>query len=106
MMIRTIGRILSSLSVFVLAQGAFASATPAKARLAAPTVYDVTPLLEPQTTMIKLIAGKEVHFSAPIPAGGKVVFEDLKPGANWTHDANYKRIDASGQVLETIPARF
>lgn len=70
-------------------------------------VYDVTALLDRKSEILKLVAGKEVRFSAPVTTRMKVVFMDLKPWSSWGHDLIYQRIDAtSGQVLESVTARF
>lgn len=35
----------------------------------------------------------------------KIFFDDLVPGANWSHPAQYRLVGTKGELLETIPVR-
>jgi hypothetical protein len=56
---------------------------------------------------LKVIGGGEVAVP-PLRWGSKqkVLFEDLVPGANWSHPARFKVVDESGQVLSEIPSEL
>lgn len=72
-----------------------------------PVVYDATSLLTPQSGTLELIGGRTIELGTPLPPEGKLLFEDLLPGANWGHPATFKLLNKKGTVLvertTTIP---
>lgn len=65
------------------------------AALAKPVVYDVSPLQR-----------DDARFALDGSRGDstRLLFEDLMPGANWEHPAQYRLVDKRGKTLKLIPA--
>jgi len=69
-------------------------------------VYDITRLSSSTSRTIPLMSGQRVTFQQPVPRGGRVLFKDWMPRANWTHRATYEMLSPDSRVLESLEARF
>lgn len=54
----------------------------------------------PLSTFIPLSSNKTITLHTQLSEAHRVVFEDLHPGANWSHPAEIKVLDPSGAVVE------
>lgn len=79
------------------------------ARASGPVVYDITRLTAtpPPDGVpgdVTLVGGKRLELGMSWSSGQKILFEDLVPGANWSHPAKYKVVGADGKVVQEVQA--
>lgn len=68
-------------------------------------VYNITSLVNSSGT-VELMNGKSLYLGTQLTNGVRVLFEDLHPGANWSHPARYSVVGTHGEIVKTVSADF
>lgn len=69
-------------------------------------VYNITSLVNSPAGTVELMNGKSLYLGTPLTNGVRVLFEDLHPGANWSHPARYSVVGIAGEIVKTVSANF